>query len=90
MTSNRFGITLALKEHMEAGMPVTGIEAIVLFGVASLTKSISLMRSEGWIIKSKRVPYRKVLLRINKHAVVQPPKNLPVDEIVMTEYWVQR
>ena len=57
MTANRFGNTLALKEHMEAGMPITGIEALVFFGVASLTKSISLMRSEGWIIKSKKVPY---------------------------------
>jgi len=90
MTVNRFGNTLALKEHMEAGMPITGIEAIVFFGVASLTKSISLMRSEGWIIKSRKVPYKKVLVRVNKHAVVQPPKNLPIDEIVMTEYWVQK
>lgn len=90
MTANRFGNTLALKEHMEAGMPITGIEAIVFFGVASLTKSISLMRGEGWIIKSKKVPYKKVLARVNKYAVVQPPKNLPIDEIVMTEYWVQK
>jgi hypothetical protein len=75
---------------MEAGMPITGIEAIVFFGVASLTKSISLMRREGWIIKSKKVPYKKVLARVNKFAIVKPPKNLPIDEIVMTEYWVQK
>ena len=90
MTANRFGNTLALKEHMEGGMPITGIEAIVFFGVHSLTKNISLMRSEGWIIKSQKVSYKKVLVRINKHAVVKPPKNLPIDEIVMTEYWVQK
>jgi len=90
MTANRYGVTLALKEHMAGGNPITGLEAIVFFGVASLTKSISLMRNEGWIIKSKRVPYKKVLARVNKHSVVQPPKNLPIDEIVMTEYWVQK
>jgi hypothetical protein len=31
-----------------------------------------------------------VLARVNKFAIVKPPKNLPIDEIVMTEYWVQK
>lgn len=90
MSTNRYGVTLALKEHMAAGNPITNLEAIVFFGVASLTKTISLMRFEGWIIKSKKVPYKKVLVRVNKHSVVKPPSNLPIDEIVMTEYWIEK
>jgi hypothetical protein len=90
MSANRYGVTFALKEHMARGNPITGLEAIVFFGVASLTKTISIMRNEGWIIKSKKIPYKKVLVRINRHSVVQPPPNLPIDEIVMTEYWVQK
>lgn len=90
MNANRYGNTLALKEHMESGKPITGLEALVLFGVASLTKNISLMRREGWFIDSKKVPYKKVLVRINKYALVRPPKNLPIEEIVMTEYWVKK
>ena len=90
MSTNRYGVTLALKEHMAAGNPITNLEAIVFFGVASLTKTISLMRFEGWIIKSKKVPYKKVLARVNKHSVVKPPSNLPIDELVMTEYWIEK
>ena len=90
MNANRYGNTLALKEHMESGKPITGLEALVLFGVASLTKNISLMRREGWFIESKKVPYKKVLVRINKYALVRPSKNLPIEEIVMTEYWVKK
>jgi len=90
MNANRYGNTLALKEHMESGKPITGLEALVFFGVASLTKNISLMRREGWVIESKKVPYKKVLVRVNKFAVVRPPQNLPTQEIVMTEYWVKK
>jgi hypothetical protein len=48
------------------------------------------MRQEGWMVKSRKVSYVRVLLRINKVAVVKPPANLPINEIEMTEYWLEK
>jgi hypothetical protein len=48
------------------------------------------MRQEGWMVKSRKVSYVRVLLRINKVAVVNPPANLPINEIEMTEYWLEK
>jgi hypothetical protein len=41
MSANRYGVTLALKEHLAAGNPITRLEAIIYFGVPSLTSNIS-------------------------------------------------
>ena len=90
MSANRYGVTLALKEHLAAGNPITRLEAIIYFGVPSLTSNISKMRQEGWMVKSRKVSYVRVLLRINKVAVVKPPANLPINEIEMTEYWLEK
>jgi Helix-turn-helix domain len=90
MSANRYGVTLALKEHLAAGNPITRLEAMVYFGVPNLTSNISKMRQEGWMMRSKKVSFLKVLLRINKVAVLKPPQNLPVNEIEMTEYWVEK
>lgn len=79
-----------VKEHLLAGNPITHLESIVLFGVPSLTKVISDMRREGWIIKSRMVSYAGALARINRHATLAPPANLPVREIHLTEYWVSK
>ena len=90
MSTNRFGVALALKEHLATGSPITNLEALIYFGVPSLTSNISKMRREGWMVKSRKINYKKVLLRINKVAILNPPKNLPINEIEMTEYWVQK
>ncbi len=90
MSANRYGVTMALKEHMIAGNPITRLEAIIYFGVPSLTSNISKMRQEGWRVRSRKVNYLKVLLRLNKVSIVQPPRNLPISEIQMTEYWLEK
>jgi hypothetical protein len=81
---------LAAREHLLGGNLLTRLEALVLFGVPDLTKIISDLRREGFVVKSRSVPYATVLARVNQHAVLQPPPNLPVKEIVLTEYWVNR
>ncbi len=79
---------MAVKEHLHSGKPITRLEAMILFGVADLTKVISDLRKEGWTVHSRPVAYIAAVKRVNEHAVLQPPSNLPVREIQLTEYWM--
>ena len=90
MNNIRFGLALAVREHLASGQPITRLEALLLYGVANLTDLISEMRRQGWVIESRQVPYAAAAARINKHAVLKPPANLPVREIQFTEYWVNK
>jgi len=90
MTKKLTSRVLAAREHLLGGGLLTRLEALVLFGVPDLTKIISDLRREGFIMQSRSTPYATVLTRVNKHAVLTPPANLPVNEIVLTEYWVSR
>lgn len=90
MSNSRTPLVVAVKEHLISGNPITHLECIVLFGVPSLTKVISDMRKEGWIVKSRRVPFLAALRRINEFAVLQPPSNLPTREVHLTEYWISQ
>ncbi|MER2623574.1 MAG: helix-turn-helix domain-containing protein [Accumulibacter sp.] len=90
MKALRFGMAMAAKEHLAAGQPITRLEAIVLYGVSNLTDVVSEMRKQGWVIESRLVSYAAAATRINRHAVLQAPANLPVREIQLTEYWVNK
>lgn len=90
MSNSRTQLVLGVKEHLLAGHPITQLECIVLFGVPSLTKVISDMRRDGYVIKSKRVPFVAALRRINESATLEPPQNLPIKEVTLTEYWLSR
>ncbi len=90
MNLKRQGMVLAVKEHLTQGNPITQLEAITLFGVPSLTKIISDMRRGGWVIKSRLIPFAAAVTRVNKYASLQPPNSLPVREIQITEYWVNK
>ena len=90
MRNDKHGLTLAAREHIAEGKPITRLEALVFFGVSNLTDLISELRKQGWVIKSRQVPYALAIKRINEHAVLQPPPNLPVREIIMTEYQLSR
>ena len=81
---------MALKEHMLDGNPVTRLEAITLFGVGNFNSEITRLRKEGWIVESQKVPFVKALKRVNEYASFKPPKNLPIKEILLTEYWISR
>ena len=59
-------------------------------GVGLLSRLISRMRNEGYVIKSQACTYAAVIVRINEFAHITPPSNLPVREITFTEYWISR
>jgi hypothetical protein len=86
--STTTGTNLAAKEHLVSGQPLTRLEALVLFGVSNLPELVYEMRKQGWTVKSRTVPYATAMVRINKHATLKPPANLPIREIMLTEYWV--
>jgi hypothetical protein len=88
MKHHRHGIALAVKEHLHSGRPITRLEALVLYGVSNLPDVIGEMRKEGWIVQSRMVPFAAAVKRVNEHAVLHPPENLPIREIQLTEYWL--
>ncbi len=90
MTSFKHGLVMAAREHLLEGKPITRLEAIVLYGVPDLTKLISDMRKQGWTVNSRKISFVAAARRVNEHAVLQPPNNLPVKEIQLTEYWVSK
>jgi len=81
---------LAAREYLATGRPLTELESSVLFGVTSLTDLVSTLRKEGWVFQSRRITYASALRRINECAVLQPPKDLPIREIMLTEWWVNQ
>ena len=89
---NKFthGNGLAAREHLAEGLPITRLEALVLYGIQNLSALVKDMRREGWIIESKRVSYAAAVRRVNEHAVLTPPSNLPIRDIQLTEYWVSK
>ena len=90
MSNVRYGLGMAAKEHLLSGGTLTRLDAIMLYGVSNLTMLISSMRKEGWVVNSRKIPYSAVVKRINKYAVFEPPKNLPIRDIFLTEYWVSK
>jgi len=90
MKKERFGLVLAAKEHVIGGNPITLPESIIIFGVPNLWDVIKDLRKDGWVVQSHRIPYAAVVKRINEFAVLEPPKNLPIREIMLTEYWINQ
>lgn len=90
MNTAKYGVTIAAREHLAAGKPITQLEAMILYGVSNLYQVISDLRRKGWVIESKRISYVAAVKRINEFALVKPPTNLPVKEIQFTEYWVSQ
>lgn len=80
----------ACREYLLASQKVTNLEASLLFGVGNLSRLISRMRKEGYVIKSQNCTYAAVLIRVNQYAQLTPPINLPIREILFTEYWISK
>ena len=89
---NKFthGNGLAAREHLAEGLPITRLESLVLYGIQNLSDLVKNMRREGWLIESKHVSYAAAVRRVNEHAVLTPPPNLPIRDIQLTEYWVSK
>lgn len=88
--SAKYQAAMALREHMLEGHAVSLLEAILLFGVQGPNAEFARMKRDGFLIKTRKVPMAMILRRINEYAVCRPPENLPVKEIVLTEYWISR
>ena len=86
----KYGNSSALKNHILTGKRVSQIDALLIFGVQSITKLITLMRRDGFNVVSETVPMIRVLRRVNKYCHVETPKNLPIKEVYVTEYWVRK
>lgn len=80
----------ACREHLMTGERLTSMEATILFGVGDLARLISRMRREGYVVKSNKCAYVAAMVRINKWAKLRPPRDLPIKEILLTEYWINK
>ena len=90
MNNSRFGNALGVKEHLISGNRITRLEALIFFGISNLPDVISEMRKAGFTIESRPTPFAAAIKRVNEHAVLKPPDNLPVREIQLTEYWLSK
>lgn len=90
MATGKYQAPMALREHMLEGHRISLLEAMLLFGVQNPNAEITRLRKSGFIVKSQRVSMAKIVRRLNEHSQFTPPKNLPVTEILFTEYWVSR
>lgn len=86
----RYQAATALREHMLEGHAVSLLEAILLFGVQGPNAEFARIKRDGYLVKSRKVPMATILRRMNEYAVCRPPENLPIKEIVLTEYWISR
>ena len=90
MNTNNYSVVLAAKEFLSEGGRLTRLEGLVLFGLADIATLATHLRKQGWTIKSQRIPYVRALVRLNKLVKVEVPKNLPVKELQLTEYWLSK
>lgn len=73
-----------------AGNRLTRLEALIMFGVSNLPELVYEMKKQSIRVESRQIPYATAMVRVNQHATLKPPPNLPIREILLTEYWVSR
>ena len=78
----------AIKEYLLEGNEISLIEAMLLFGVQNLNAELARLRNVGFVVQKRRVPMAKILRRANQFCEVKAPSNLPIREILVTEYWL--
>ena len=90
MNTQKHGMKIMVAEHLSGGGSITRLEALTLFGVQNLPTQIRELRREGWNIKSRQILFVEAVRRVNKYAIYTPPKNLPISEIQLTDYWLSK
>jgi hypothetical protein len=88
LSTNKYQLAMALREHLLAGHRVSLLEAMLLFGVQNPNAELTRIRKDGFLVKSQRVPMAKIIRRINEYTLCKVPEGLPHREIQLTEYWV--
>ena len=86
----KYGNTTALKEYMISGNRVSRIESLLYFGVQNFTAVLTLIKRDGYIIKKTPVSMAKIIRRINETIKCETPRNLPVRDIIMSEWWISK
>lgn len=81
---------IGLSEYLIDGHPITRVEALILFGVPDLTKLISNLRAQGYAVGRGSVSFASAIERIRGLALLEPPGDLPVREIMLAEYRIAR
>jgi hypothetical protein len=86
----KYGNASALTEYMIEGNRVSRLESLILFGVQNFTAVLTTIKRKGFIIKKTPVSMAKILRRINKDLKCESPKNLPIRDIIMSEWWISK
>lgn len=89
-TTKKFNSYFALLLEMQNGRRISLLESQILFGVQSLNRDLTRMKRDGNIIKSQRVPMAKIIRRVNEYCQLVVPKELPIRDILVSEYWISR
>ena len=85
----KYGNSEALLEYMLNGETVSILEAILYFGVQSPNRAFDNLKEKDLLLK-KSVSMAKVIVRINKSLKCKTPKNLPIRDIIMSEYYISK
>lgn len=80
----------AVREHMLEGHSISGLEAMLIFGLRNPNAFFSDLRKQGFIVQKQQVQLVKIFRRINTFSKFVPPGQLPAKELQMTEYWIGR
>jgi len=72
------------------GKNVSILEAILYFGVQSPNRAFTSFKRKGFLVKKKSASMAKVIVRINKNLKCDTPKNLPIKDINMSEYYISK
>tara|TARA_Y100001958_G_C21093215_1_gene445679 strand:- start:613 stop:894 length:282 start_codon:yes stop_codon:yes gene_type:complete len=86
----KYGNSEALLEYMLNGKNISILEAILYFGVQSPNRAFTSFKRKGFLIKKKSASMAKIIVRINKNLKCNTPKNLPIKDINMSEYYISK
>ena len=90
MSRIRYGNVSALTEYMIEGNRVSRIESLLMFGVQNLPEAIKAVKKKGFVVKKTQITMAKILRRLNKDLSCETPKNLPIRDIIMSEWWISK
>jgi hypothetical protein len=81
---------LIIKKHIKSKMPITALEAQMLYGIPSISKTISLLRKEGMKIDREVVKLTDVVKRMNRTIKIVLPKSVEQLGKVVSQYKVTK
>ena len=86
----KYGNNSALTEYMIEGNRISVLEAVLYFGISNPYETVRGLKKKGFIINRTEVTMAKILRRINENLDCKTPKNLPIRDIIMSEWWISK